>query len=139
MTETGDADLSVCREHLDVLHEAVASTDQQRLVRMERQTPRSSPHRQEPRGSAAGSVQTRTVRSALPVAHRRPSGDHSREGSVREPARVSVFPCRRVGGQSGRRSPKWILKASSAAVQLRVLVQAGTALLTPIGRSPPIG
>ena len=37
----------------------------------------------------------------------------------------------RVGGvwvQLGRRSPKWILNASSAVVQFRVLVQAGKAL-----------
>jgi transposase len=35
-----------------------------------------------------------------------------------------------VGGfHSGSRSPKWILNASSAVVQFRVLVQAGTALV----------
>jgi hypothetical protein len=40
---------------------------------------------------------------------------------------------------SRMRSPKWILKASSATVQLRVLVHAGTALATAIrlvGRAP---
>jgi hypothetical protein len=44
-------------------------------------------------------------------------------------ATPGVFLCRRVGWcQSGSRSPKWILKASNAVVQLRFLVHAGTAL-----------
>jgi Transposase DDE domain group 1 len=46
-------------------------------------------------------------------------------------ARVSDFPCRRGGSgsrYSGSRSPKWILNASRAVVQLRVRVHAGTAL-----------
>src|SRR4051794_6428644 len=42
--------------------------------------------------------------------------------------RLSVFLCRRVV-QSGSRSPKWILNASSAVVQLRVRVHCGTAFM----------
>ena len=41
-------------------------------------------------------------------------------------SRASEILCRRV--HSGSRSPKWILNASRAVVQLRVRVHAGTAL-----------
>jgi hypothetical protein len=47
-------------------------------------------------------------------------------------ATASDFPCGRVvfgARYSGSRSPKWILNASRAVVQLRVRVYAGTALV----------
>jgi hypothetical protein len=98
-----------------------------------RRPPCSSSRRESPRTPPTG------TRSALRPPH------HTKGGSMRQDAGSTAsgvtpavgpgggcpFFC--VGGlgcfQSGSRSPKWILKASSAVVQLRVLVHAGTAFL----------